>query len=54
MMIIGSDVLDYFKIGDEHIDMSEWRREKLHGKVKTKKKKKKVVPKTIIKNGNLV
>jgi len=28
---VGSDVLDYFKIGDEHIDMNEWRREKYYG-----------------------
>jgi hypothetical protein len=32
LVIISSDILDYFKIGSEHIDMDEWRREKLHGK----------------------
>ena len=29
---MGSDVLDYFRIGDEQIDMNEWRREKYYGK----------------------
>jgi hypothetical protein len=29
---VGSDVLDYFKIGHEKIDMNEWRREKYYGK----------------------
>jgi hypothetical protein len=32
ILIVGSDVLDYFKIGDEHIDINEWRREKYYGK----------------------
>ena len=49
MLIIGSDVLDYLKIGDEHIDMNEWRREKLHGE-KAKAKKRKVVSITKPKN----
>ncbi len=31
LLIIGSDVLDFLKIADEHIDMDKWRREKLHG-----------------------
>ncbi len=31
-LIVGSDVLDYLKIGHEHIDMNEWRREKYYGK----------------------
>ncbi len=31
LIVIGSDVLDYLKIGSEHIDMDEWRREKFHG-----------------------
>ena len=30
-LFIGSDVLDYLRIGNEHIDMNEWRRAKLHG-----------------------
>ena len=36
LLVIGSDVLDYLKIGSEHIDMDKWRREKLHGE-KTRK-----------------
>ncbi len=32
ILIGGSDVLDYFRIGDEHINMNEWRREKYYGK----------------------
>jgi hypothetical protein len=41
IIIIGTDVLDYFEIGNEHIDMDEWRREKFHGeKAKPKKAKK--------------
>jgi hypothetical protein len=32
LVIITSDILDYFKIGSEHVDMDEWRHEKLHGK----------------------
>jgi hypothetical protein len=40
LLVIGSDVLDYLKIGDEHIDMNEWRHEKLHGY-----KRKKAAPK---------
>ena len=39
-LIICSDVLDYLKIGSEHIDMDNWRREKLHGKDLNKKSKK--------------
>jgi hypothetical protein len=31
LLVIGSDVLDFLKIADEHIDMNEWRREKFHG-----------------------
>ena len=31
-LIVGSDVLKKFKIGDEHIDMNKWRREKYYGK----------------------
>jgi hypothetical protein len=31
-LIVGSDALDYFKIGNEHINMNEWRREKYYGK----------------------
>ncbi len=31
LIFIGSDVLDYLKIGSEHIDMDKWRREKFHG-----------------------
>jgi hypothetical protein len=31
LVIITSDILDYLKIGSEHIDMNEWRHEKLHG-----------------------
>jgi hypothetical protein len=27
-LVIGSDVLDFLKIADEHIDMDEWRHEK--------------------------
>ena len=30
-LFIGSDVLDYFKIGSEHIDMDKWRDEKFYG-----------------------
>jgi hypothetical protein len=37
-LILGSDVLDYLKIGDQHIDMNEWRREKYYGKTEIKKK----------------
>jgi hypothetical protein len=50
LLIIGSDVLGYFKIGHERIDMNEWRREKLHGEIiKAKKKKRNFVLKTKIK-----
>ncbi len=47
LIFIGSDILGYFKIGSEHIDMNEWRREKLHGKSEKRKtfKKTKKVPK---------
>ena len=31
LLIIGSDVLDYLKIGHEHIDMDKWRSEKFRG-----------------------
>jgi hypothetical protein len=31
LLVIGSDLLDFLNIGSEHIDMNEWRREKLHG-----------------------
>jgi amino acid transporter len=44
IIIIGSDVLDYFKIGNQHIDMDEWRREKFRGE-KVKPKKTKIVKK---------
>jgi hypothetical protein len=50
LLIICSDLLNYFKIGDAHIDMNEWRREKLHGEIiKAKKKKRNFVLKTKIK-----
>jgi hypothetical protein len=43
-VIITCDILNYLKIGNEHVDMDEWRHEKLHGKnnkVKHENKKKK-------------
>jgi hypothetical protein len=42
LLVITSDVLDYFKIGDEHIDMDEWRHEKLHGEKKVKQNTKRL------------
>ena len=30
-LFIASDVLDYLKIGHQHIDMDEWRDEKYYG-----------------------
>jgi hypothetical protein len=36
---VGSDVLDYLRIGHEHIDMNEWRREKYYGENENEKKK---------------
>ena len=39
MMIVGSDVLGYFKIGHERTGMNEWRREMLYGEPKKKKRK---------------
>jgi hypothetical protein len=30
-LVICSDILDFFKIGHDHIDMNEWRSEKFHG-----------------------
>ncbi len=43
-LIVGSDVLDYLKIGDENIDMNEWRREKYYGKNEKEEEKKKSIP----------
>ena len=40
-IVVCSDVLDYFEIGNERIDMDKWRGEKLHGKDPSKKTKKK-------------
>jgi hypothetical protein len=42
-LIVGSDVLDYLKIGHEHIDMNEWRREKYYGK-NEKEDNKRIIP----------
>ena len=36
-IVVCSDVLDYFEIGNERIDMDKWRREKLHDKDLTNK-----------------
>jgi len=44
-LVIGSDILDYLKIGDEHIDMDEWRREKLHGEKFAKQNTKRLMKK---------
>jgi hypothetical protein len=57
ILTIGNDVLDFFKIGSEDIDINEWRREKFHGKEvksenKTKNVKKKI-KKNAMKNKNL-
>jgi hypothetical protein len=41
-LIVGSDVLDYLKIGHEKIDMNEWRREKYYGKNDNKETKRKI------------
>ena len=43
LIFIGSDILDYLKIGDEHIDMNEWGREKLHGEKKAKQNTKRLM-----------
>jgi hypothetical protein len=43
-LIVGSDVLDYLKIGHEKIDMNEWRREKYYGKIETEEENKKSIP----------
>jgi hypothetical protein len=43
-LIVGSDVLDYLKIGHEKIDMNEWRREKYYGKNETEEETKKSIP----------
>jgi hypothetical protein len=37
-VIISNDLLNYFKIGHKHVDLNEWKSEKLHGK-KMKPKK---------------
>jgi hypothetical protein len=42
-LVIASDILDYLKIGDEHIDMDEWRHEKLHGEKKAKQNTKRLM-----------
>ena len=40
-LVLGNDFLKYLNIVNEHIDIDEWRREKLHGKItKTKTKSK--------------
>ena len=31
IFVITCDILDFYEIGSEHIDMDEWRHEKLHG-----------------------
>jgi len=36
LLVIGSDILNYVKIGSQHIDRNEWRNEKSHGE-KTRK-----------------
>ena len=41
-LIVGSDVLDYLRIGHEHIDMNEWRREKYYGKSEKAEPKKSI------------
>ena len=41
-LIVGSDVLDYLRIGHEQIDMNEWRREKYYGKIETEQIKKSI------------
>jgi hypothetical protein len=38
-VIIGSDVLDYLKVGDEIIDVKKWKRQKIFGKEQIKGKK---------------
>ena len=38
IVIIGSDLLDYFKMGHEQIDINEWKREKLYGEKKDNSK----------------
>jgi hypothetical protein len=42
IVIISNDLLNYFKICNERIDISEWKRERLYGKEdkQTKKSKK--------------
>jgi len=44
IFVISNDAMNYFKICNQRIDISEWKREKLYGKKdkqkKTKKKKK--------------
>jgi len=37
-LIVGNDVLNYFKIGNEKIDINEWKHEKLQEKTKCKEK----------------
>ena len=49
VIVSSSDLLNYLDIGSEHIDMDEWRREKLHGKELIKKKKQKKIKKKIVK-----
>ena len=41
LLVIGNDLLRFLKIGNEKIDMNEWRYEKFHGtKAKSRKNKK--------------
>ena len=48
ILIIGNDVLNYFKIGNEKIDINEWREEKLHGKSDGK------IKNTFVNKGDLI
>ena len=45
IIIASNDLLNYFKIGHERIDINEWKSEKIHGEKKKPKKKKTEVKK---------
>ncbi len=38
-IVIGNDLLSYFKIGHKRIDINKWRREKIHGNEKPSKRR---------------
>ncbi len=40
---MGSDLLDYLRIGHEQIEMNEWRREKYYGKSEKEEENKKII-----------